>query len=190
MYLLVSCFLLLIDSVCCQGAVQDLQTERSTLKSRLLDAQNRSTRAEKALQQLQDPEDEYGDYYESSYSSLTRRGGKLLGGGEGSSDSIEDDYGALKGKGSKVTQGLERIGVKIKSAPQVAKAVDAMDSMTLITGKFLRSYPLLRLAFVVYLLVLHLWVLLVLVVKMETIDIEQEGIGQLPANLRQVGPGS
>ena len=40
-----------------------------------------------------------------------------------------------------------------------------------------------------YLLVLHLWVLLVLVVKMETIDIEQEGIGQLPANLRQVGPG-
>ena len=180
----------ILDFVCYQGAVQDLQTERSALKSRLLDAQNRSTRAEKALQQLQDPEDEYGDYYESSYSSLTRRGGKLLGGGEGSSDSIEDDYGALKGKGSKVTQGLERIGVKIKSAPHVAKAVDAMDSMTLITGKFLRSYPLLRLAFVVYLLVLHLWVLLVLVVKMETIDIEQEGIGQLPANLRQVGPGS
>ena len=168
------------------GTVQELQTERSALKSRLLDAQSRYTRAEQALQQLQDPEDEYGDYYFDSSSSLTRRNSKLLG--SGSTDSI-DDYSALKGKSNKVTQGLERIGVKIKAAPHVAKAVDAMDSLTLVTGKFLRSYPLLRLAFVVYLLVLHLWVLLILVVKMETIDIEQEGVGQLPANLRQIGPG-
>ena len=72
----------------------------------------------------------------------------------------------------------------------VAKAVDAMDGLTLLTGKFLRSYPLLRLAFVIYLLVLHMWVLLVLVVKMETIEIESPGVGQLPPNLRQVGPGS
>ena len=137
------------------------------------------------MKQLQDPDDEYGDYYFDSSSSLGRRS-KLLG---GSTDSV-DDYSALKGKSGKVTQGLERIGVKIRSAPQVAKAVDAMDTLTLITGKFLRSYPLLRLAFVLYLLILHLWVLLVLVVRMETIDIEQEGIGQLPTNLRQIGPGT
>ena len=171
------------------GAVQELQTERSALKSRLLDAQTRYNRAEKALQQLQDPEDEYGDYYFDSSSSLTKRSSKLIGAGRNGGIDDDDDYNVLKSKGNKVTQGLERIGVKIKATPHVAKAVDAVDSLTLVSGKFLRSYPLLRLAFVIYLLILHLWVLMVLVVKMETIDIEQEGVGQLPANLRQVGPG-
>lgn len=50
-----------------QGAVQELQAERSALKSRLADMQTRATKAEQQLSQLKDVEDDIGDmYYEGS----------------------------------------------------------------------------------------------------------------------------
>ena len=46
--------------------------------------------------------------------------------------------------------------------------------------RFLRSYPLARLGFVVYLLVLHFWVLFILLIHTHTLDIESSGRPQLP----------
>jgi len=46
-----------------QGAVQELQTERSALKARMTDLQNRSAKLEQQLEQLRDPEDDFNDYY-------------------------------------------------------------------------------------------------------------------------------
>ena len=95
-----------------QGAVQELQSERSALKSRLSDMQNRAAKAEQQLLQLKDAEDEGELYYDggnsSSTSSLRRKG--LAPG-------LFDDDAKGKIKGHKVLSGLEEIGVRIKSAP-------------------------------------------------------------------------
>ena len=42
------------------------------------------------------------------------------------------------------------------------QAVSWIDNYTLITGRLLRSYSLLRLGFVLYLLILHIWVFVVI----------------------------
>ena len=63
---------------------------------------------------------------------------------------------------------MERYGVK---APKpVATAVNAIDSWTLVTGRYLRSSPLIRVAITVYLLVLHLWVFVVLAMHTPSLD--------------------
>jgi septal ring factor EnvC (AmiA/AmiB activator) len=91
-----------------QGAVQELQSERSALKSRLTDMQSRAAKAEQQLMQLKDAEDEGELYYEGGNSSLRRKG--LAPG-------VFDDDAKGKVKGHKVLSGLEQIGVRIKSAP-------------------------------------------------------------------------
>jgi hypothetical protein len=75
--------------------------------------------------------------------------------------------GAQKAKASAE---FERMGMK--TAPGVAKAVDMIDAWTLLTGRFLRSYPLLRIAFVVYLALIHLWAIVILAVHTHSLDLE------------------
>ena len=55
---------------------------------------------------------------------------------------------------------FEKFGVK--ATPGVARAIDGFDGVTIMTGKFLKSYPLLRFGFVLYLAFLHLWVFVAL----------------------------
>ena len=40
--------------------------------------------------------------------------------------------------------------------------------------RFLKNYPLLRLVFVLYLLMLHLWALIILVVHLHSIKIDED----------------
>ncbi|KAJ1413732.1 hypothetical protein B484DRAFT_454991 [Ochromonadaceae sp. CCMP2298] len=127
-----------------QGSVLELQAERSALKSRLIDAQARLAAAEQAT---------------------TRDLEEGEGGGE------ERDGLSKRGrKDAKVISDLERMGVK--PGARVAKAVNMLDSWTLISGRFLRAYPLARLGFVFYLLLLHLWQLAILVIHAHSLELE------------------
>jgi hypothetical protein len=71
---------------------------------------------------------------------------------------------------SQVSAEFERMGVR--AAPSVAKAVDMIDAWTLITGRFLRNYPLLRMSFVLYLVLIHLWAIVILAVHTHSLDLE------------------
>jgi hypothetical protein len=74
------------------------------------------------------------------------------------------------GKAKGASAEFERMGVK--TGPRVAKAVDMIDAWTLVTGRFLRSYPLLRIAFVAYLALIHLWAIVILAVHTHSLDLE------------------
>lgn len=71
---------------------------------------------------------------------------------------------------SRISSEFEKIGVK--TVPSVAKAVDIIDGWTLVTGKFLRHYPLLRISFVMYLVLIHLWAIVILAVHTHSLDLE------------------
>lgn len=73
-------------------------------------------------------------------------------------------------KSKKMSSEFEKMGVK--AVPSVAKAVDMIDGWTLITGRFLRHYPLLRISFVVYLVLIHLWAIVILAVHTHSLDLE------------------
>lgn len=88
---------------------------------------------------------------------------------------VEDgpSSGGMRRRGGKRGQLDNENGGSIRSAfllnnPQnqqaetVGKAIDALDSFAVQTGKFLRSNPLARGGFLLYLIVLHIWTFLVL----------------------------
>ena len=60
----------------------------------------------------------------------------------------------------------------MKAGPSVKKAIDGFDSITISSGRFFRSYPLLRFGFVLYLAVLHLWVFIALSYASSNLDEE------------------
>jgi len=102
-----------------QDAMQELLSERAGLKVRLQDAQRRCTRAE---EQLASTLDEYSSLSLSQSSNshdiedgVRRRGHKPSG-----------------EKGKVITE-FERIGVK--AGPNVVRAVDMIDTWTLVTGR-------------------------------------------------------
>lgn len=73
---------------------------------------------------------------------------------------------------------LEKMGMRPNAG--VGRAMTLIDTYALITGRFLRSYPLVRLGFVFYLLLLHLWALFILVLHTHGLDLPdspQEQIG-------------
>ena len=74
--------------------------------------------------------------------------------------------------GNNMVNGLEKIGVK--AAPSVIKAVDILDSWTLLTVRLVRSYPLLRLGVLIYLLVLHVWVIVILAIHTHSLELETD----------------
>lgn len=129
-----------------QSAVQELQAERSSLRSRLSEALSRCSAAEERLQRRDEEEGRDAEAQDGA-SAVRRRGGPTE---------------------HKVISDLARLGVR--PPDRVGKAVDLLDGWTLLTGRFLRSYPLVRLGFVCYLFVLHMWALLLLVVHVHTLD--------------------
>jgi hypothetical protein len=88
---------------------------------------------------------------------------------QGQGQQLANRKGTKKQK-SKVSAEFERMGVR--TAPSVAKAVDMIDAWTLITGRFLRHYPLLRMSFVLYLVLIHLWAIVILAVHTHSLDLE------------------
>lgn len=140
-----------------QGQVVELQAEKSALKSRIQDLQNRCQTAERKTEHhdVEDDEEAYEvDSYRSNQSSTTlrKRGGVSLN--------------------NNIVDNLEKYGVK--PAPGVAKAVDIFDTWTLVTVRFLRSHPLVRLFVVAYLLVLHIWVFLVLAIHTHSLELDTD----------------
>jgi chromosome segregation ATPase len=105
-----------------QGLAQELQAEKAALKSRVIDLQTRCSRAEQQLNSMMDAEaDDYGDDSDDA----GRGGGKLMRRGS-------------KGKAEhKVINDLEKLGVR--TAPSVAKAVNFIDTWTLVTGRYVRA---------------------------------------------------
>jgi len=157
-----------------QTHVLELQAERSALKSRVADLQARCCKAEQQLATLRDLEDDDFSAVLDDNDDAEIGG---LGGGGGNFYESNGAGGGLKQRGGgrnssvlaprrrppgshKMISDLEKLGVK--PAPAVAKAVNYIDAWTLLTGRFLKSYPMLRFGFVLYLLFLHLWVFIVL----------------------------
>lgn len=157
-----------------QSQVLELHAERSALKSRISDLQARCSKAEQQLITLRDLEDD--DFSSVLEGNDDAESGGVGGSMYGNSGASSSGGGGLKQRGGrnnsvlapprrppgshKMISDLEKLGVK--PAPAVAKAVNYIDAWTLLTGKFLKSYPMLRFGFVLYLLILHLWVFIVL----------------------------
>eukprot|EP01032_Pedospumella_encystans_P010542 gene10542-12312_t len=172
-----------------QGAVLELQAERSALKSRLVDLQTRCSEAERQLAQSRDLEgglgfggdDEEGDGYEEGGAGGSSAGtsGMLVrrGGPSALSTSSNSKHNRMNSRDTKVISDLERFGVK--PGASVTRAVNMIDTWTIITGRFLRVYPLARLGFVFYLLLLHLWVLFILVMQTHSLELDTEPLDQL-----------
>lgn len=154
-----------------QHMVLELQAERSALKSRLADMTAKAEHAERQL--LESTGGDYGgDYDGASVESgmyYRFRESSQSGTGLAKRGSARDDESAFQRReGGRAAAEMERYGVK---APKpVATAVNAIDSWTLVTGRYLRSSPLIRVAITVYLLVLHLWVFVVLAMHTHSLD--------------------
>eukprot|EP01042_Synura_sphagnicola_P001363 gene1363-1550_t len=139
-----------------QSAVQRLQSENVAVHAKLKDLQSRCDKLTERLQLVTE-----GEELEEESSRALEDGS--LGGGAIRS------RGRLRPKGGrKAVNDLERIGMR--SDGKVAVAVDLIDSWTLVTGRFLRNYPLMRLGFVGYLLCLHLWALFILVLHTHALE--------------------
>ena len=113
-----------------QSAVNELQAERSALKSRLHDLQARCAASEKQLAALRDlEEDDFGADRERADEGVVVYGGSS---GFGSSS-----YGLQQRRkapqSTKVMADLEKLGVR--TGPGIASVVDMIDMWTLGTGK-------------------------------------------------------
>ena len=163
-----------------QGTVLELQAERAALKSRVADLQTRNAKNELQLTALRDIEaDEYDDNNDS-YSAYDNSNNTRLGLQRRSKTSNDGEQG-----GHKVISGLKQMGVNPNAS--VVRAVNYIDTWTLITGRLLRNYPLLRLGFVLYLLFLHLWVLCILAWQTHSLEMENDPKELLGSNLNAHG---
>jgi hypothetical protein len=154
-----------------QGQVVELQAERSALKSRIQDLQTRCLNAERQLAATRDIEDDdYADegedvsYKSSSFGTLRRRTADNISSSDPSSSSP-------RGKNN-IVNGLEKIG--LKTAPGVAKAVDLLDSWTMLIIRLVRSHPLVRLGIAIYLVALHVWVIIILAIHTHSLELETD----------------
>lgn len=139
-----------------QAMVQELQSEKSAIKSRLDDYIAKCRSLE---QQLAVDDDDLEEAIGSSSNNGTMARRRRLATGSST---------------HKVSKDLEKIGVKANA--RVAQAVDMIDTWTLVSGRFLKHYPLARLGFVLYLLVLHLWVLFILALHTHSLDANSQKI--------------
>ena len=168
-----------------QGTVLELQAERSALKSRVADLQTKIAENELQLTALRDIEadDDYYDDNNSSNSNYnTYESGNSIKLGLQKRGRTSNDG---EPSGHKVISGLKQMGVNPNAS--VVRAVNYIDTWTLITGRLLRNYPLLRLGFVLYLLFLHLWVLCVLAWQTHSLEMENDPKELVSSNLSARG---
>lgn len=107
---------------------------------------------------------------------------------EGGISDVEKGYAPSSGSTSHHRGGVRRRkkGESIRSAfklqngdKQVGKAIDVMDKFAMEAGKFLRYNAMARGIFILYLLVLHLWVLFILVFHVHSFEKEHGDFGSL-----------
>ena len=202
-----------------QEVVTELQTEKSVLKSKIMDITARCNHAEQEIARLKDVEDGYADDEDlqgggSSSSSdeqsigkynmtptttsstgkglIHRTNAPVSSGGPGTTGNDEGmtttfNTTPLRGKSSlypsqskyhyrsnskgsslQITNELEQLGVRPNAS--VVKAMHTIDSFTLLIGRFLRTHSIVRIFFVIYLLMLHIWVFVILAMHVHTID--------------------
>ena len=181
-----------------QGVVLDLQAERAALKSRNQDLQARCSKVEQQLAALRDVDDDDDRGYGAGRDGdgdTDPESGHGSGGGGGGYDFFSPSSGTgLKQRRAdggttralekvpqqhKVITNLEKMGVRPTEG--VARAVNLIDAWTFMTGKFLRRYPLVRLGFVFYLLVLHLWVFFIIGMHTHSLELDttpQQALGR------------
>lgn len=147
-----------------QEQSSELQAERSALKSRILDYQKRCSSLEQQLSSIKDIEDDdfsnenqTSSFFQDSYSLRKRQ--------------TNQDESIVRNS-THISKNLEKLGVKVGTP--VAKAVDYIDNWTLFIVRLIRAYPLVRLGFVIYLLVLHLWVLIILAMETHSLELETD----------------
>eukprot|EP01039_Chlorochromonas_danica_P004354 gene4354-4775_t len=154
-----------------QSSILDLQAERSALKAKVSELEAQFRQAEQSLREIED--DGEPDYY-----TISVEEGMPVSRPDHSSSSgsrpLQRRGPSRQRNVDCVTQAqlfsdLEKIGVKPNAG--VGQAVRIIDTYTLLTGSFLRNYPLVRLGFVLYLLILHLWVLFILVLHTHSLDV-------------------
>lgn len=168
-----------------QESLEEYLSERAALKVRLQDSQRRCQKYEDQVNALLEAADPYD--YEAN-----------AGGGEGFSvgmnhprdlgnRKLRQRGGGVGGGGSdrlsrpvRASQDLEKLGVH--ASPGVNKAVDMIDTWTLITGRHLKAYPLLRLTFVFYLLLIHLWAFCLLAYHAHLIDMDNANASNMTNN--------
>jgi len=124
-----------------RGKLQNASTEVLTLKNRLKSALSRAETAEQAVHATRIIE-----------AHDVERG---MGGG---SNKNRKKYGVRGRKtSSSIRSALKLNGGRGNARESVGNIVDAIDALSLQTGKFFQSDPLARLIFLLYLVVLHLW---------------------------------
>jgi len=178
-----------------QGTVMELQAEKSALKSRLTDMEGKLWTSEQQLIAARAELDYAGDEDGLPYSRQQSTDnleeamieGRLQQQFKHKGSDSDCDRSLLRSRSSssrttKVIYDLEKIGVKPSLG--VTRAVNMIDAWTIVTGRFLRNYPLARLAFVLYLLVLHSWVLVVLVIKTHSLELDNDPHQHISGNLR------
>jgi hypothetical protein len=138
-----------------QGIVEASKSEVLVLKGRLQAANSRADAAEAALAS-------------ASTSAYDVEGGGGGGGGSGSKSRrrVKGGFRALGGGGLSRPSHLAprsvraALGLRVVSGStmeQVALTVDALDNWMMDTGSILKAEPLARVAFAVYLTILHCW---------------------------------
>lgn len=121
-------------------------SEVSTLKSRLASAIDRADKAEAALDEAMvaaTASDASFDRMERgppTSGNMRKRGGKRQGSGAASI----------------------RSAMQLNEQERVGKVVDVLDDFSVSTGKYLRANPFARAAFIVYLMILHLWTFVII----------------------------
>jgi len=152
-----------------QESLEEYLSERAALKVRLQDAQRRCKKYEDQVASMLESADPYdyeanvgnppGGVRRSESGNLRKRGTSSLS-GAGGNDRLTRPVRA--------SQDLEKLGVH--AGPRVTNVVDTIDTWTLITGRHLKAYPLLRLTFVLYLLFIHLWAFCLLAYHAHILD--------------------
>ena len=132
-----------------QSKIDDSKVEISTLRSRLRTATSRAEAAEKAMTMSGNATDlselERGGTYTSK---MRRRRGRPIP--KSRSSSIRSAMKLDAGRGG--SEAHEAVGM----------AIDALDRWSVETGAYLRTDPLARGVFLLYLVLLHLWALFLL----------------------------
>lgn len=165
-----------------ESVVLELQAERAALKSKLQDLTQRVALAERRLLEYKDiegdeDEEDGGDasmatVYAPQSQLVNRRGRQ----GFGEEPETVLGEGSASGASAKKKRGIvDDLYAKtgVRANPAVAGAMNALDGWMLVTGRFLKNYPILRLAFLLYLLMLHLWALVILAIHLHSIEIDE-----------------
>ena len=146
------------------------KSEIFALKNRLQASNARAESAEQALAST--PPATTSQMYQAeaggTYGSTMRR---RIKGGRSSRNptSVRSIRSALNMHPGRVSEGTE----------QIAVTIDAIDSFVVETGSFMRHEPLARLAFLLYLIVLHLWAFCLVLFHAHSFEKEHGDFGSL-----------